>query len=45
MKKDILFTEDSSDDDFNNEKKRDDISLNLTESNDENKDNDSRTFT
>jgi hypothetical protein len=45
VKKDTLFTEDSSDDDSDNERKEDDILSNLIESDDENKDNDSRTFT
>jgi hypothetical protein len=44
VKKDTLFTENSSDDDSDNKGERDDISLNLIESN-ENKANDSRTFT
>jgi hypothetical protein len=45
VKKDTLFTKDSNDDDFDNKRKGDNISLNLTESDDENEDNDSGTFT
>jgi hypothetical protein len=45
VKKDTLFTENSSDDDFNNKRKEDDISLNLTKFNDEYEDDDSGTFT
>jgi hypothetical protein len=45
VKKDTLFIEDSSDNNSDNEEKGDDIPLNLVKSDDENKDNNSRTFT
>jgi hypothetical protein len=45
VKKDTLFTKDSSDDNSNNEEKRDDILSNLIEFNDKNEDDNSRTFT
>jgi hypothetical protein len=44
MKKDILFTENSSDNDSDNEEKEDDITSNLVKFNDENKDDDFGTF-
>jgi hypothetical protein len=45
IKKDTLFIEDSSDDDSDNEREEDDIPPNLTEFDDENEDNNSKTFT
>jgi hypothetical protein len=45
VKKDTLFTEDSSDDDSNNEKKGDDIPSNLTKFGNEYEDNNSKMFT
>jgi hypothetical protein len=45
VKKDTLFIEDSSDNNSNNKNDKDNISSNLLELDDENKDNNSRTFT
>jgi hypothetical protein len=45
MKKNTLFTEDSNDNNFNNKRKGDDISPNLTKSDDKNENDNFEMFT